>query len=95
MTAQVAELVALAHRTGVVPVATEVLADPGEPEPARLQAFAHVIAALDPPTAASAVRTVDRGPRPRAAWLAACHSLTVGNPSTTWWPLATSMRWDE
>ena len=42
-------LVILADQLGVVPVAVRVLADPTEPEPARLRAFAHVVQALVEP----------------------------------------------
>lgn len=39
-------LVAVARRLGVAPVATDVLADSTQPEPARHRAFAHVVSAL-------------------------------------------------
>ena len=42
----VAKLVATARRHGVALVATAVLADPAQPEPARHRAFAHVTSAL-------------------------------------------------
>jgi hypothetical protein len=39
-------LVVLADHLGVAPVASKVLADPTEPEPARLRAFALVVQAI-------------------------------------------------
>ncbi len=43
---EVDELVSTARRHGVAIVATAVLADPAQPEPARHRAFAHVVSAL-------------------------------------------------
>jgi hypothetical protein len=43
---EIALVVASARRLGVAPVATEVLADPTEPDVARYRAFARVAAAL-------------------------------------------------
>ena len=40
------QLLAVARRRGVAPVAAEVLADPTQPEPARYRAFAIVVSAL-------------------------------------------------
>ncbi len=40
------KLVVTARRLGVAIVAVDVLADPAQPEPARLRAFAHVVSAL-------------------------------------------------
>jgi hypothetical protein len=48
-------LVAVARRYGVAPVAADVLADPSQPDVARLRAFSHVAAAL-----ASAPTTIPR-----------------------------------
>jgi hypothetical protein len=39
-------LVGVARQLGVAPVAVDVLADPAEPDPARLRAFAVVVSAL-------------------------------------------------
>jgi hypothetical protein len=39
-------LIGVARRTGVAPVAVEVLADPTERDTARMRAFAHVVSAL-------------------------------------------------
>jgi hypothetical protein len=39
-------LIGAARRSGVAPVAVEVLADPTEPDPARMRAFAAVVSAL-------------------------------------------------
>jgi hypothetical protein len=42
-------LIGVARRTGVAPVAVEVLADPTESDTARMRAFAHVVSALVTP----------------------------------------------
>jgi hypothetical protein len=46
VTRELDHCVAVARRTGVAPVAADVLADPTQPEPARQRAFAHVVSAL-------------------------------------------------
>jgi hypothetical protein len=45
-TRDLSNLVGVARRLGVAPVAVEVLADSTEPDPARLRAFATVVSAL-------------------------------------------------
>jgi hypothetical protein len=45
-TRDVNNLIGVARRLGVAPVAVDVLADPSQPDPARLRAFALVVSAL-------------------------------------------------
>ena len=80
-------LVYLAQRIDDLPVALVLAARTGEPQPpehllgaigARSETERHALDALSPEAVAAIVR--ERMPAASAAWCAACHRLTGGNP---------------